>query len=352
MAGDLLLAASWSCCATAPGAATAPGELDKVAGEWVDAPVPGTAAGAMAASSGWRHATTVDFDLADWWFRCRLPAGGDGRWTLTFDGLATIADVWFGGDHVLHSENMFVPGQVDLEAVSAGDEIVMRFAALTPLLGVRRPRPRWKTQMANHQALRWFRTTYLGRQPGWAVTPAPVGPWRPVRLEPAASPRVVGRRVVATCDDHDDGVVSVMVRLAGLRTSTDNARVRVRRVDGAAPGTATEASAEGPLAVHREGDDIVVEGDLAVPGIERWWPHTHGAQPLYAVSVEMGDETVEVGRVGFRTVVLDRTDGAFRLTVNGVAVFCRGACWWPVDPVGLHADDDDLRATLELVVQA
>jgi beta-mannosidase len=48
----------------------------------------------------------------------------------------------------------------------------------------------------------------------------------------------------------------------------------------------------------------------------------------------MGDQTVEVGRVGFRTVEVDRTDGAFRMAVNGVEVFCRGACWWPVDPVG------------------
>ena len=38
------------------------------------------------------------------------------------------------------------------------------------------------------------------------------------------------------------------------------------------------------------------------------------------------------------------------MVVNGVPVFCRGACWWPVDPVGLHATDDELRATLELVV--
>src|SRR6202044_1589151 len=55
---------------------------------------------------------------------------------------------------------------------------------------------------------------------------------------------------------------------------------------------------------------------------------------------------------GFRSVEVDRTDGAFRPVVNGVEVFCRGACWWPIDPVGLYAGDDELRETLELVRSA
>ncbi len=350
MGHDLLLGASWSCCRTAPGEAATPVELDGLPRPWMAAGVPGTAAGALAAGPTALHDGDVDIDAWDWWFRCRVPAGGDGGWTLTFEGLATVADVWFGGAHVLHSENMFVPQYVDLGAVGRDDDLVVRFAALAPLLGVRRPRPRWKTQMVDHQGLRWFRTTVLGRQPGWAVTPAPVGPWRPVRLEPTVPGRVVARRVGARCGDGDTGVVSVMVRLAGMADAPGAARVRVRRVDGADGHTGD--GAEGPVAVRVERDDLVVEGELVVPGVERWWPHTHGPRPLYGVTVEVGDETVDAGRVGFRTVDLDRTDGGFTVVVNGLPVFCRGACWWPVDPVGLHATDDELRATLELVVLA
>jgi len=367
---DRLAAAVWSCCATVPGAAGTPDELDSLPLEWVAASVPGTAASAVAADPG-RNTTVVDFDASDWWFRCRIPTVGDdepgggnnsddaGPWTLTLEGLATVADVWCGGRHVVHSENMFVPQAVEVGPPGEDDELVLRFAALKPLLGLRRPRPRWKTLMADHQALRWFRTTYLGRQPGWAVTPAPVGPWRPVRLESGAGPRVVGRRVVAsvaggTADGRpgtdETGLVSVAIRLVGVGNVPDEARLRVRRVvDGR---SADGGSADGPLRVHGDGGEVVVEGELEVPGIERWWPHSHGAQPLYAVSVEMGAQVVEIGRVGFRTVEIDRRDGAFAVVVNGVAVFCRGACWWPVDPVALHAGDDDVRRTLELVRRA
>ena len=276
------------------------------------------------------------------------PGGGRGPVSLVFEGLATVADVWFGGRHVLHSENMFVSHRVALEAVAAGDEIVVRCAALTPLLGQRRPRPRWKTQMANHQGLRWFRTSYLGRQPGWTVTPPAVGPWRPVRLEPAATATVVGRRLEARGGDDGTAVVSVMVRLAGV-VGAGAARLTVAPVGSADGGPGVGAAV---VTTEVDGAETVVAGDVPVAGVEQWWPHSHGRQPLYRVTVEVGGETIEVGRVGFRTVALDRTDGAFGLVVNGVAVFCRGACWWPVDGIGFHGGDTELRETLGLVTAA
>ncbi len=358
MTRDLLAGAAWECCATAPGTAAGPGDLGGMAVEWLAAAVPGTAASAVASASGRRYCATVDFDDADWWFRCRVPAGGDGGWTLTCDGLATVADVWLGADHVLHSENMFVSRSVELDAVAQGVELVIRCAALTPLLGIRRPRPRWKTQMANHQSLRWFRTSYLGRQPGWAVTPAPVGPWRPVRLERTDPVRVVGRRVVAGCEDDGTGVLSVMVRLVGAAAAPDTARVRVERLwDGASGERAQRRGGqrkgdvvEGRLGVRAgDGGEVVVEGELTLPGRRAVVAaHPRGAASLPG-DVEVGGVTVEVGRVGFRRVSVDRTDGAFTVVVNGVEVFCRGACWWPIDPVGLHAGDDELRDSLELV---
>jgi beta-mannosidase len=359
MGTDLLETAAWECCSTPPGAASSPAELEKLPLEWMAAAVPGTAAGAVADRSGRRAAIGTDIDASDWWFRCRIPAGGPGRWRLVFEGLATVADVWFRGGPVLHSENMFVPGAVELEAVSGDDEIVVRFAALAPLLTVRRPRPRWKTQMAGHQALRWFRTTLLGRQPGWAVTPAVVGPWRPVRLEPAGAVRVVGRRVVARCEEDTRGVVSVTLRVTGLAGAPQSGRIRVGRVDAVTSAGEGADAVEGTATVRAvrtegegDGGEVVIEGEVTLEGVELWWPWSHGPQPLYGVSLVVGEETVELGRVGFRTVALDRSGGRFALAVNGVEIFCRGACWFPLDPLAPHASDEELRATFELVTGA
>ena len=53
-------------------------------------------------------------------------------------------------------------------------------------------------------------------------------------------------------------------------------------------------------------------------------------------------------RVGFRSLSFGPTD-APALTVNGEAIFCRGACWAPIDPIGLAPDVVQLRAALEQV---
>jgi beta-mannosidase len=161
--------------------------------------VPGTAAGALRAAGLWAIDDEHDFDSEDWWFRCTVPdPNGDGPWRLRIEGLATLGDVWLGRRHVLRTENMFRSYDVDVDSLPPGTELLICCRALRPLLTGSRPRPRWKTRLVRNQSLRWFRTTLLGRMPGWSPHPAPVGPWRPVRLESAqqwSRPRCDARRL-------------------------------------------------------------------------------------------------------------------------------------------------------------
>ena len=96
-------------------------------------------------------------------------------------------------------------------------------------------------------------------------------------------------------------------------------------------------------------EGTVVEVVVDVADVELWWPHTHGDQPLYDVALELSGDTHRLGRVGFRTVTVDREGGAFTFHVNGVPVFARGTSWVPPDPVGLAPSDERLRHNVDLL---
>jgi beta-mannosidase len=340
---DVLAGCAWECRRNHPDAGVG---ADDVAGDdlsWIPAVVPGTAAAALRELGAW-HWGDDDEDILDgseWWYRCRFDAPESslhGPWRLELGGLATVADVWCNGELILHSENMWVAHQIHLDRLEVHNELLLRFAALTPLLARRRPRPRWRSLQLRSQNQRWYRTTLLGRVPGWAACAAPVGPWRPVRLSlVGAQPFVTERDVMATCEGVD-GVVGIRLVLEGVADGTE---VGVRVADQRRTATVVEVDGR-----------RVVDTSIRVPDVERWWPHTHGLQPLYPVELTVGDAVLDLGTVGFRTVEVDRGGGAFTISVNGEPIFCRGAFWVPPDVVTLNASEAALRASLRLVVDA
>jgi len=340
---DLLAGAVWECVATPPGERAGPEELAGTDLRWTAAAVPGTVASARR-DGGLPEPSLDDLDGQDWWFRCRFdgpvapPVDG---WVLRSGGLATLADVWLNGDHLLRSESMFATHRVPVASVGPHNELWLRCAALTPVLRRRWPRPRWKYTGLSSQNLRWFRTTLLGRQAGWAEVPAPVGPWRPLTLDPADAVEVVASQVLASCPSHSEGPGPGVVRVAVELVGAD-----VRAGSGPRSAELVVDGRRAPLDVVHDEGRVVASGELVIDVVERWWPHTHGAQPLYPVAVVVDGVELGLGEVGFRTIEVDRSDEGFQLSVNGVPVFCRGACWYPVDPVGLQVSDTELTRTV------
>jgi beta-mannosidase len=335
----------WECWSCAPGTATET-DVGKLAdGEWLPAAVPGTAASALRELGRWAPGDDDGelLDGRDWWFRCRFaepPLTAGGPWQLELDGLATIADVWLNHEHLLHSDNMWATHRVGVEQLQPFNELLLRFAALDPLVRAKHPRPRWRSLMVRSQNIRWFRTTLLGRNNSWCTSGAVVGPWRPVRLTTVpVGPSVRERHVVARCDG-DDGVVDVRLVLDRVDAG---AHVGLRVGGHGVAVTPASPAEDGACRV---------EASLRVPDVERWWPHTHGDQPRYPVQLVVGGGAIDLGTVGFRTVSVDRDDGGFSLSVNGSPVFCRGALWVPPDPVTLSSPPAALRASLARLVDA
>jgi beta-mannosidase len=338
------LSTGWQICASAPGQFSHPSELDGGVA-WLEAARLGPVADMLRQAGHWSlDGEARRFDAQDWWYRLSVectPAELDRGLDLCLDGLATLAEVWLNGQPVLRSDNMFVAHRVPLDGLlqSGRNELSMVFRSLDQALAQRRPRPRWKAPMIEHQQLRWFRTTLLGRTPGWSPPAAVVGPWRGVRLVSANALRVDMLDLQCLVDE-GVGVVKLHCTLRGLGDSAPQGAKLVL-----ARGAERYAADLTPSPLGA-GDGLAEQNwqaQLQVSAPALWWPHTHGEPALYEAAIELSlagrsePAVMPLGRLGFRTLELDQADGGFALRVNGVPVFCRGACWTPLDVVTLDA---------------
>lgn len=331
----LALESNWELAWCAPDRFGQPPRGDELS--FIPVPVRGTVARGLTAIG---RELPGDLDAQDWWFRCRFSVADPKQGAaLLFDGLATLARVWLNGEPILTSDNMFHRHRVDVSrAVHSENELVLCFSSLKSALAKKRPRPRWKTRLVKDQGLRWFRTALLGRMPEWCPEIAPVGPWRPVRLELGAKVWLEDKLMHTRCEGRGGrvhvrcivGVTDVEKVTAGtLRVGDEKAALELTQVGR-----------------HR----IAVEGEVAQAQVSRWWPHTHGAQPRTPVRLELAGSTLELGDVGFRDLTLDRQN--FTVMINGVRLFARGACWTPLDVRSLEPSEADYRKALQAVREA
>ncbi len=333
------LVSNWAMCLTAPGLISHPRELANATLSWMPATVPSTAASTLRAAGAWSlDGPPRRFDAEDVWYRTRLtfpPAAPGAERVLCLDGLATVAEVWLDGELLLSSQNMFLAHEIPLGARLLNDcELAIVFRALDPLLTQRRPRPRWRAPMVENQQLRWWRTTLLGRTPGWSPPAAVVGPWREIRVERRAILHVDEAKLTARVNANE-GHLEIAARIATFAdTKISGVEIVLKR-----------GSQVWKNALNFDGNRAI--GSLIVPNVKLWWPHTHGEPALYSARLRVqhaaGVCEVDLGEIGFRTLQLNTDDGDFALSVNGEAIFCRGACWTPLDVVSLGASPESIE---------
>jgi beta-mannosidase len=228
------------------------------------------------------QAFSDDLDERTWVFRTtvtEVPPEPE----LVIDGVATSYEVLVDGAVITSSTSMYAKHRIPVD-VRVGSVVEIRCLPLaTAMPADKPPRARWRTRIVDDGNLRLIRTALIGRCPGIAPGPPVVGPWRPVTLRSRQEPLDLRTSVDGT---------------TGVLTSTSGRELTCAGVTGV--------------------------GELRIPDVALWWPHTHGDPVLHDVT-ENGQV---VARVGFRT--LENADpSSLDLVVNGKHVWARGAVHVP-----------------------
>jgi beta-mannosidase len=340
-------AGAWSLVSLAAGQVSAPEQLLGL--QVRPALVPGTVAAEFRRTGQLSRDPAPRLDEEDHWYRTSIRADEwpvasvtGARRLLVFDGLATLASVWINGKHVLDAANMYRRYAIDVtEQLQPENELVLRFAALTPVLKTKKGPRRWLTRLVTERNLRAIRTTLLGRMPGWTPPWPVVGPYRPVRLVTTGACVLNELRCVPSVDAA--GRCEVRVDL-GFSTIPSGAH------EGEPQAHLEISGKQHPLPISAAGaDGYRVNASIPLGDLTLWWPHTHGEPALHSarVAIQIGDrcEHFTLPPLGFRALEL-LPQAHFGFKINGIEIFCRGACWTPLDVVSLGASEAGLRAAL------
>lgn len=181
----------------------------------------------------------------------------------------------------------------------------------------------------------------------WMVRLVTLGIWDDLLLTVRDGAGFAGLDVRADADPRaGTGLLTVHPRV----TDAGDTRVRVTLRDGARVIHTETHPADACNAHALEWRSLPV--DL-------WWPHTHGAQPLYTVDCVLEDAAgAELDRlerrVGFRNVRWERCEGApetadpWLCVVNDQPVFLQGVNWTPIRPTFHDLKPKDYRKYVAL----
>ncbi|KAK2867849.1 hypothetical protein FQN49_003412 [Arthroderma sp. PD_2] len=276
-----------------------------------------------------------------WVYRTAFVAphlGEDEKAVLAFDGLDTYASVHLNGKEILESDNMFVPGRVDITTLLRGSNEQSNVLEITFDSAFTRgkeeqkkyPNHRWGCWNGDPSRLAVRKAQY---HYGWDWGPVLLtcGPWRPITLE------VYSARISDLC------------YTAQFKGRLKEAEISITAdVEGHASGVVFSLSLDtqeqvpgNQFVVTAEVKDGKAATTIHLRNPQLWYPARYGSQPLYSLKAELVYKDVMLDsrckRIGLRKIELvkrrleESAGTTFIFEVNGIPIFCGGSNWIPGD---------------------
>jgi len=288
----------------------------------------------------------------EWWYRREFELDAvpsADRVLLTFEGLDTFAAVYFNGEQVASSENMFVPLSVDITGrVKRGSNLIaVRFDSTADRVEAQDWEPDWA---AFYKPRVWARKAQMSFGWDWGPRLATVGIWRPARITTHSIARILSVFAQPYQVSEQRATLFVETEVEAFRGEQDlSVEVSLSR-------NGERLTLPAPV----ERDRAVVRLDIEKPAL--WWTHDLGEPNLYQLEVGLKDGRQELDtwrdRIGIRSIELLQEPAkepgcrSFTFCLNGVRVFARGANWIPCDNLIGSISADRRRDCIRLAREA
>ena len=279
---------------------------------------------------------------------------------LVFDCLDTYCRVTLNGETVAECDDMFIQQRIPVDGVLREGENELELCFYSPVRRVEGKPVRAHAFTGERLYTRRVQCTYGW---DWCVRLVTCGIAGPCRLEFEDEPFLKDAYIFTRSLDSFGAEVVCDLEF-GCFEEGFTARISVTDETG-------KEIISSEKYIHESSRREI--WDIADPHL--WWPRGYGEQPLYELSVRIGDKVKRIP-FGIRTMrILQRLDeegseyrkmslylqndtasgrdydfnketSSFTLLVNGVRIFCKGANWVPTEP--LISEVRDRKETLHL----
>ena len=275
------------------------------------------------------------FSLAPEWKACR-------QLRLTLKGIDYAAEIFLNGVSIGHHTGMFLPFEYDVTQLidRDGENLLAVIFDIAP------------QACPNHQEQKpaefaYFHRHQMGFGWDWARAAITTGIWDHVELAGYGAARMkdvffryLGEghcRVAFDFEALEDGTFPLAIRLVPDGFSGKSAELRTS------------------VALRAGSNHAEFDFDIAEPHL--WYPNGYGEQPLYDLTVDLGDGMDRCCRkAGLRTISMARNpnspEGAYDQTfvINGVKIFARGLNWVPEDLLFYRTEKKDYERLVKCAV--
>lgn len=296
--------------------------------------------------------TATILDQQDYWLKATFSADSNDSVStfLQLEGLLTHAEVFLNNVLILKSFNAFHTHLIDItNLLKNNNTLTICFRAIGPILSQKHPRARFPTRLINQRHLRFIRTPTLGYMAGFASEAKLVGAFRPIKIIKQRQFIVHSAQVSTRLNSENSGVIAIDLKLQCLAKIPTNGYLLVIDLE-------TDSQIlNSPINIHAVDGLVHCVLNCEIVNIKAYWPHTHGAPKRYLFKLLLqsndAQDEIHLGRYGFRTITRVNSE-SFALQINSTALFLRGACWTPMNPLSLQTAPAELRQRLLLLKQA
>ncbi len=265
---------------------------------------------------------------------------------LKFEGIDTLADIYFNGNHLGVADNMHRVWEYPVKSLAAeiGGVNTIRVRFHSPLSFIKEAYEK-SPYDGSPEAMQGFpllRKSHCSFGWDWGPRLPDAGLFRPVSLVGVEQAEI---RDVWIRQIHREGTVSLSCDIA-VESVCDTVCTCELKVTGPKGDTSVSQ-------LQRKNDGFF--GGIVIDNPELWWPNGYGSQPLYQVEAVLkanGEiQDIQSRMVGLRTMKVntgaDEYGSRFAHEVNGVEIFAMGADYIPEDCIRGRVNRERTRTLLE-----